>query len=404
MTAQISRPENGGHSQRVLVRTLPLSTGNYGGILQAWALQQVLRDLGYEAAVDLSTTVLPPERLRRRFRRRAELLVAHWAPKGWAPEPATKRALRPYVHQQILQFLDRLETAHLYDEGGRIDLDLVRATDAFVVGSDQIWRADYGDVASYLLDGVPADHPGPRIAFAASFGVDTPSPRLQNHRSAAASLTSVSVREDSGVAACRQLWGVEATRMVDPTMLIPASRYVDELSAAERTDGGLVTYVLDWDETKRAIVEDCAQRLGVPARQILPMTIPGYRQVRADPSRYWYPSVEEWLTDLSSADFIITDSFHGTVFAILFNKPFLVIPNVERGTARFDTILRLFGLRNRLVTDRHAAQIASEGSINWPDVNARLQSERKRALDFLAVGLKSPVQADLPPSSERPEE
>lgn len=404
MTDRPPLPGNPGSRGRVLVRTLPLSTGNYGGILQAWALQQVLRDLGHDAVVDLSAAPNPPERLRRRLRRRGELLLAQWAPLGWAPDHASKRAVRPFLHQRILRFIDRLETVRLYDDAGHIDQDLVQATDAFVVGSDQVWRADYGDVGSYLLDGIPENHSGPRIAYAASFGVDAPPSRLQRHRPAARSFTAVSVREDSGVDACRSLWGVDAIRVLDPTMLLPAGRYADELGAAMRSGGGLVTYVLDWDETKHEIVEDCARLLGIQPRQILPPTTPGYRQAQREPSRYWYPSVEEWLTRFATADFVVTDSFHGTVFAILFNKPFLVIPNIERGTARFDTVLRLYGLGDRLVTSRSDARSAVEGSIDWQDVNARLDSERARALDFLAEALKVPVQVDLPLSPERPEE
>ena len=102
---------------------------------------------------------------------------------------------------------------------------------------------------------------------------------------------------------------------------------------------------------------------------------------------YQFKSVESWLDSFASADFVLTDSFHGTAFAINFNKPFIAFGSKERGQARFLSLLRMFGLENRLVDNLEDAKKACTEPIDWDDVNARLAKYRKESLDFLTHAL-----------------
>ena len=89
-----------------------------------------------------------------------------------------------------------------------------------------------------------------------------------------------------------------------------------------------------------------------------------------------------------SADYIITDSFHGTLFSIIFNKKFISIGNKRRGLSRFTSILKQLGLENRLLLDvsDFSPELLNE-DIDWDSVNIKLEVERKESIEFLKNNL-----------------
>lgn len=105
------------------------------------------------------------------------------------------------------------------------------------------------------------------------------------------------------------------------------------------------------------------------------------------PSRYKrYPrSVPQWLRDFRQSSAVITDSFHGTVFSLIFNKPFVCIGNINRGMSRFHSLLARTGLEARLLVDPTPTQIVNtlQTPIEWDLVNQHLNTERERGLTFL---------------------
>ena len=101
------------------------------------------------------------------------------------------------------------------------------------------------------------------------------------------------------------------------------------------------------------------------------------------------PSIASWLKGFSLAEFVITDSYHGTIFSILFNKPFLTLGNKKRGMDRFESLLKLFNLKDRLVEDLGSIDDQLIHSpICWDTVNKAIESERKKGLKFLSDGLQ----------------
>lgn len=107
---------------------------------------------------------------------------------------------------------------------------------------------------------------------------------------------------------------------------------------------------MDESEEKIDILEDISKRLNLPVRKI---------KLEKDISKIpmsklkslTYPSIQEWLASFAQANFVVTDSFHGTVFSIIFNKPFVVLPNKGRGVARFESLLKDISLENRIFSD-----------------------------------------------------
>ncbi len=96
-----------------------------------------------------------------------------------------------------------------------------------------------------------------------------------------------------------------------------------------------------------------------------------------------FPPVEEWIRGVIDAEFVITDSFHGTVFSILFNKPFIAIANKSRGLTRFESLLKQFQLEDRLVFPTDNFNIDNLNEIDREKTNAILVREKKRSMEFI---------------------
>lgn len=375
---------------RILTRTLPPQNNpNYGGVLQAWALQQALQDLGHDPRVD-STRSSQRGKGSRILKGVKQFTADRVVPTRLVPARFTKGITARAGNRDLLKFpRERIRSVALYQGGKRVSHDVLDVVEAFVVGSDQVWRTSYVDVPSFLLDFLPDNHPALRIAYAASFGVDTTegfTPELAEHtRALAQRFDAISVREESGVRLAKDLWGVDARRVIDPTMLLSPDRYETLMSSS--TTGGLASYILDTSEESTRLVETAARYIGTEVRHLFPPIATSAADLQRNPARYRRPAVGEWLRTIASADAVITDSYHGTLFSILFNKPFLVSLNVKRGSTRFETILRLLGLEDRIVQHDDDDLSRLNASIHWDMVNERIAEERTNGLDFLTTAL-----------------
>lgn len=382
-----------GSGERVLIRTFPPnSNANYGGVLQAWALQRTLISLGHEADVD-STMTGEIVTWKMRFRHSLRNVMIRLIPPWFVPRSLWAFVYRDVIRAPVLEFsAAEISTVPLHLASGQVDPARLDDYTAFVVGSDQVWRPQYVDVCSYLLDFVPSDFSGPRVAYAASFGTAKPiftSALIETTAPLARKFTDVSVREESGRRLCRELWGIEAERVVDPTLLIPESAY---LSLAEKADvppalDGLVSYLLDPHGDLAASARSVASELGAPFIEVQSQPGRRTRQGWSVSSVAQRMSVYEWLLHFSTARYVVTDSFHGCVFAVIFRKQFVVVPNEARGRARFETFLGDLGLEGRSVESLENIRRTLEEPIEWVSVEQRLSELRDASIQFLTRSL-----------------
>ena len=211
--------------------------------------------------------------------------------------------------------------------------------DAFIVGSDQVWRKK---IASKYLPYFFFDHlqeiDKPKIACSVSFGTDTielKKNEIAYYGKLYKLFTAVSVREKSGLSILKQMgWNnPKAIHLLDPTFMLSKSDYQDIIRASEteRARGNLFCYILDMTKEKRNVIETISNE-----KKYTPFYITLNDNA----------SIAQWLRSFDDAKFIITDSFHGLVFAIIFNKPFKLIKNEFRGNARFDSIIETFNLKD----------------------------------------------------------
>lgn len=374
----------------VLIQTYPPSFNpNYGGILQAWALQHALMGIGHISYVEHSIgapTKGPLSSVKKCIKNALTLAGS------------TRYISSPDVYgldmsRGLLSFAQSsIQQVSFKEYTGGVNSTRRDSIDSFVVGSDQVWRPDYVNVPSFLFDYLASDDPRPRIAYAASFGRATTDgftrDLVQRTLPLAKRLDFVSVREESGIAIARELWGINAVRMIDPTMLILPEYYEDYFDIPSTTKQEYIaSYILDPTPMSTSITTQASQKLSRPVYSLntpSPTTVADYKK---DPDSFRKLSVHEWLRGLSLSTAVVTDSFHGVVFSLLFNKPFLVVVNTTRGATRFDTVLKLFGLQDRAVITEDAVSSQISQPIDWDRVNDTIIRERSEGLSFLRMAL-----------------
>lgn len=380
---------------RIGILTLPLSN-NYGSIIQAFALQKILKELGHDAlTVDFSyqpTWILYLKIITKNLIDKYVLRknIKHLLPVF--PNKKEKTTIEKHIANFILENIQTTETLSSTKQINKLKK---YQFEAFVVGSDQVWRPKYSpDLRTFFLDFVEDNKKTKRIAYAPSFGVAdwefTPS-LTEKCKKLVQRFDAISVREDSGVKLCKDHLGVDAIHLLDPTFLVDKDEYLTliENDKPPENKNILTLYILDQTPEKLEIINKIQQHLTLEINSVMPQRkFSTYTDKDID--QCVFPPITKWLSSFRDAQFVITDSFHGTVFSIIFNKPFLSIGNKSRGLARFTSLLKLFGLENRLIFN--VEDLTSElmsCSIDYDTINKSLLDHKKKSILFLKSALES---------------
>ncbi len=380
---------------KIGILTQPLQS-NYGGLLQNYALQQTLIRAGYEVEtidwygdnnfreklyrliIKVMHVFLPSKYLASRYRLTAK--------ERSIIQRNTNRFIQSYIkHTEVIR-----------SHNGFVKQSSNGAYDAYVVGSDQCWRPAYNAFLPSMFLDFTQDKQVRRIAYAASFGTDkwefTPK-QTAICSTLAKKFDLVTVREDSGIKLCKDHLGVDAIHVLDPTMLLTKDDYIQLIEAEkeQRSAGTLFNYILDPNAKKTAFIQRVAKALGKTPFQVLPKCQAETRTREDIKNRIEdcvFPSVTTWLRAFMDAEMTIVDSFHGMVFSIIFNKPFWVIGNEERGMSRFTSLLKQFNLEDRLLDVNHLDDIEFSKPIDWARVNRILEDNRRASKALLLKNLE----------------
>lgn len=267
---------------------------------------------------------------------------------------------------------------------------------AYIVGSDQVWRPKYAfpDIRSFFLSFIK-DEKVKRIAYAASFGSnENEYTEEQKHDCGILieKFDAVSVRETSAIDLIKNVlqWKFKQLQQVaDPTMLLDKTDYTDLIDKQFSTPAnGLFYYILDMTSDKKKILTDISKKINATPFTVYPKsTLPESKAK----DKIVPPPVEEWINAFDKAKFIITDSFHGCVFSILFNKPFIAYTNPKRGNARFHSLLKIFHLENRIISnsDEVTKEIINM-HIEWSPINEIRDKLKSTSISFLQNALNQP--------------
>ena len=365
---------------RIGVLTLPLHT-NYGGILQAWALQTVLERMGHEVwliqrprpKMKLPLWMMPMCYSKRILQN----LLGH---KRRIFEEQYQNKCAEMMLKYTKKFCENNIRIKYYNNYSDISPN---EYDVIVVGSGQVWRAEYWDSDirdAFLRFTTKWDIR--RISYAASFGKDDinwSQDQINDCKKLLHDFDAVSVREDSGVDICKNFFDVKAVQVLDPTSLLSSADYINLVKRAgvPKSTGTLHYYFLDETSDKMKLVQDISRQMSLKPFKVYSNVEDGKVPIE----ERIQPPVEKWLRAFYDAEFVVTDSFHACVFSIIFNKPFIVYGNVNRGLSRFHSLLNIFGLEDRLIFN--SSDYGTLDPINFSEVNSILEIRRKESLLFL---------------------
>ena len=371
--------------KKIAILTQPLGH-NYGGIIQNYALQKVLKELGQQP--------ITINRVGNKHKSKTRFILS-----------IAKRYIYRYIlGKNILLKNERLEISKnniifinkninrspLIDSNKKLsDYFSKNNFNAVIVGSDQTWRPKYSpDIYNFYLDFLEDNPTIKKLAYASSFGTsewEYTEEQTQRVSELAKQFHAISVREAAGVDLCREKLGIEAVHLLDPTLLLTAEDY-SELINQPKTNKELFTYVLDESKEKQDFIQFIGKELKL--KQHTNQAQKFDAKVKRPLEELIMPPLEGWLQGFRDAEFVITDSFHGTVFSIINKKPFISIVNKERGASRFESILSKFELEDRMVYDVNAFDPSLlHKNIDYETVHLKLNILKEKSLNFLKDNL-----------------
>lgn len=360
---------------KIAILTQPI-LDNYGGVLQNYALQKILIRLGHEPiTIDYQQHVPWPIYIYSTIKS-ALFWFAPSLRRPFLPLHGIKR--RSPLFQSFIDKHVALSSKVYIRYSLKAILE--NNCEAIIVGSDQVWRPIYN---VYSLEDLflhfAKKFTGKKIAYAASFGTDHW--EFNEEQTLICSklikyFNSVSVRELSGVNLCRTYLNTQAEVVLDPTLLLDKSDYMD-LCAKIPFQGQRVICAYLLDPTKVQLEEISNFAKSVDCRVKL---FSAHEKITL--------SVEEWLACFRDADYIITDSFHGMIFSLIFHKEFFVYINKERGASRFYSLLSNFSLESRIVDNLKSIDLF-DNRINYLDFEEQRSTLREFSIKFLISSLNS---------------
>lgn len=369
---------------KIGILTLPLSY-NYGGILQAFALQTILERMGHDVVVVDKDRYLPSDMYHQSRSCLSYVLHGFKGKTNWSYNKAKnerEKYTRDFINKNINTFAVK-----------DMARDFPKDVNAIVVGSDQIWRKQYfcemigGGIENAFLSFTKGWNIK-RLSYAASFGTDEweyskEETELCKHY--LQFFNAVGVREKSGVELCgKWLNRKDAKHVLDPTFLLQQDDYLKLIEKAKVpiSDGKLMVYVLDDSLEKKELVNRIAQERGLkPFR-----TNQSDDKLKNNPNSA-QPPLENWLRGFIDADFIVTDSFHACVFSIIFKKSFVVVGNTKRGMSRFESLLTMFSMQDHLLKDVDGYESDKSYAIDEDSINV-IDRMRKESVQFICDALK----------------
>ncbi len=352
------------------------NANNYGAILQTWALQKVLTNLGMEAGVihyhpDIIDKLYDPmgcsTGIRRGIKRLRQLLLHKESIKRY------DRFIR--FSRQNLRLLGDYKT---YEQLKKADLKL----DAYIVGSDQVWNDSHtgGYDPSYFLR---FGGKGRRIAYAASIGRDYFNPKFrEKFCQGLFGLDAISVRERSAVKAVQELVEKPVEVVLDPTLLLNREDYEAIKVPGRVGERYILVYMIEKNDQLITFANRISIALGMPLLYRRPVP-----KVKNGLPPFYTADAGEFLGLVEGAEYVITNSFHGTVFSVLYEKPFVSMLHSDTGSRTAD-LLRELGLQSHILYDiKEFKDFGIFHTVKREELKARLSEHREMSLRFLETSL-----------------
>ena len=365
--------------KRVEIITLHRIT-NFGSLLQTYATQEVVKRLGYDTEV----IDYVPDGIT--FKRGC-------FPKNNTPLLKKLVKLGPLFVCNLIQYniVDNFLNRHItttpkrYGKYSDLISDVPQA-DIYLSGSDQVWNTQNNnpknDIKAYYLQFSPKGKK--RIAFAGSFGKtefsDEESKEISNYIS---QYNAVSVREDTALATLEQHGRKDGVHVLDPTMLLTPQEWQKLFQDRKQPEKG---YVFVYNLNRNGLIKEIAKAIADKKGLKIINFADTFDFISGAQNRL-FNTPYDFLNYLSNADYVVTDSFHGTAFSINFNKQFITV-KAPKYNSRIESILRQTGLvESRFVSSVDQALQTINNDIDYKTVNQIVDEARNKSISFLQKNL-----------------
>ena len=343
---------------------------NYGQNLQAFALSSVITKLGYDV------TVIS-------HKNRSEQIKKGYYLRYYTPDLKTI-ASRNFA--KCTEFINNnMKCVQSFNEEDVIDL--TADSDILVCGSDAIWRSYHYEPAYYLCISGAEDKL--KIAYAPSFVnyVEEDKDIYVNMGRMIEKIDYISIREPIGQNILKNICGIDdATVVLDPTFLMKKDEWLNYAKDVNVSKPYILLYLLDDNNIYDEMIEEIKRKYEVNEVYALH---PGIKSIENRNYIDEGVGMDEFLSLVYGAKAVVTNSFHGVAFSIIFQKDMYILKRYHdllEGDCRFKHITDLCGIEDRLISTKE--DILATKDINWKEVNNRLSVERDKSLLYLENALQ----------------
>lgn len=257
----------------------------------------------------------------------------------------------------------------------KIEIDNLPEADIYIVGSDQVWNRDITGIwgLNFFLDFVSDKYK--RIALSSSFGKynwTEDNAYTQSVTNELKQFNKISVREDSGVKILQKIFNINATTLIDPTL---AYEEICDLAYKRKSPKQIYAFLLNNSDEEKTIVNEISKTYGIGIRKNKLL------------DKYLFSGPRDWLTKIQNAEYIITDSFHGLAFSIIFKKNFFILCANKNKFTRIDSLLKLLNLSDRYIhsiEDFRKRSMQLKQNIDYLKVDKILTEERRKFNQFVS--------------------
>lgn len=321
---------------------------NYGNKLQNYALQEFLRKNAFEAETIKYKFTTPKYNLKKEEIKENKQNIIQVIDDGW--RIIKRKLFSKTIAEKKLQRIEKFKNftdanirynSKIYDQNSNFD-KLNEQYDYFITGSDQVWNPYCeGSNEFYYLTFAPKNK---RIAYAPSIAVNSiPEEAKKDYKKWISEIKNVSIREDVGKEMLKKEFDIDAKLVCDPVFLLTKDMWKKIAKKVENPQKYFLIYILGKKniETKKAI-----------KKLEKKYNMKGIDLYTRDDKNSSFSGPEEFLGLLDNAEFVLTDSFHGTAFASIFEKPMIIVDRKTNSAStkmnsRIESLLRLLEVENR---------------------------------------------------------
>jgi len=361
---------------RIGIVTYWYAVDNYGGMLQSYALQRYLRDLGHDAFLIRFKSVVFISVFKKKIKN--ILRILHILPNYKELTKALQQQNKCLKLRNFAGFRDKniALSPKIYKSLKEIKKFYPKA-DLYITGSDQVWACDLTNPNDWIFYLDFGNKDTKRISYAASFGFSYfPVIDKMKFKELLSHFDLISVREDNGISICKKN-NFNALRCVDSTFLLSKYRYMSLMSPRKYQEPFVFLYLVNVSTPEEIHWSQLKYLFETKNIKYIITTGSGYSPAKEifDGAIYDYATVEEWLSNIYYSEIVLTSSFHGVALSIILQKDFIYLPLRGKngsGNNRITDLLNSAGLQIRYTDNIEEVKRLMNEHIDYKHINDNL--------------------------------